>query len=359
MSSAHQQFMQRALALAERGLYTTQPNPRVGCVIVQNNKIIAEGWHQVAGLAHAEIHALQQAGELARGATCYVTLEPCSHYGKTGPCCEALIKAGIVRVVAAMQDPNPQVAGQGFARLQAAGIVCEVGICEAEAKALNPGFIKRMETGMPYVRAKLAMSLDGRMALANGQSQWLTSEAARQDGHIFRARSSAIVTGINTVLIDNPQLTARLEQQTYYPLRVIIDTQLRMPVTAACLSLPGKTLIATCNVDLAKHQALLQAGAEILVLPSVNNKVNLTILLKELANRQCNEVHIEAGAILTGAMVQEKLIDELVCYIAPKLLGDKAQAALQLPKFVDLAEVTQLKIISTEKIGEDIKLVLK
>ncbi len=351
--------MQRALELAKRGLFTTQPNPRVGCVLVKDNKIIAEAWHAKAGEAHAEIHALKQAGEHARGADCYVTLEPCSHHGRTGPCCEALIKAGIKRVFVAMQDPNPLVAGQGLQRLQQAGVEVNIGLCEQAAHALNPGFIKRMETGMPYVRAKLAMSLDGRTALKNGVSQWITGPEARADGHRLRAQSSAIITGIGTLLADDPQLTARVDSETYYPLRVIVDSHLRTPPTARCLSLPGKTLIATCSKDTVKQTALTQAGAEILVLPQRNDKIYLQALLAELARRECNEVHIEAGAILTGALLQENLVDELVCYIAPKLLGDQARAAFQLPEFLQLSEVPQLKIVNAEIIGEDVKVFLQ
>lgn len=350
-------FMQRALALAKHGLFTANPNPRVGCILVREQHIIAEGWHQYAGDAHAEIHALQQAVGNTQGATCYVTLEPCCHHGKTGPCCEALIKAGISRVVVAAVDPNPLVAGRGLMHLRAAGIAVDVGLLTDQAAALNLGFIKRMQHQMPYIRAKIATSLDGRTALANGASQWITGPAARLDNQLLRARSSAILTGVNTILSDDAQLTVRLDCAVQQPLRVIVDSQLRTPVTARCLQTPPKTLIATCSLDRNRQQQLEQAGAEIVVLPAKNTRVDLTALLINLAQRECNEIHVEAGAILLGALFTENLIDELIVYTAPKLLGNQARAMLYLSELSTLNAAIDLDIISAEKIGTDLKIV--
>ncbi len=355
----HSHYMQRALTLAELGLTTTMPNPRVGCVLVKNNVIIAEGWHQRAGGAHAEIHALQQAGEAAQGAICYVSLEPCVHQGRTGPCVQALISAGISNVIIAMPDPNPLVAGRGIEQLRAAGIDVEVGVLAESAAQLNRGFIKRMQTGLPWVRAKQAMSLDGRIALANGESQWLTGEIARHDNQQLRARSCAIMTGIETVLTDNPSLNVRLHATERQPWRVIVDSHLRCPPDAKILQLPGKVLLATANADEQHQQLFDQTQVEILTLPdSATGKVDLRRLLQCLAERGCNEIHLEAGSRLTGAYMQLGLIDELILYMAPMLLGPDAQALMQLPLLTSLEKAPLLHISTLTPLGKDVKIAL-
>ncbi len=348
------QWMQRALQLAERGLCSTAPNPRVGCVIVKQNAVIAEGWHAVAGKAHAEIHALQQAGAAAQGATVYVTLEPCSHHGKTGPCCEALIAAGVARVVFAMQDPNPQVAGRGLQKLRDAGISTAGPLLEHAAQTLNAGFIKRMHQGVPWVRVKMAMSADGRTAMASGESQWITGEAARQDVQHWRARSCAIVTGIDTVLHDNAQLTVRdtAAQQalgTRKPLRVLLDTQARAPLSANIFSEQAPTLWCTA----APITRTLPAHIENLVLPLTdNNTLNLSALLTELGRRQCNEILVEAGATLAGAFIQQQLVDELLLYMAPCLLGSSARPLFNFA--IDhMADAQRLHLLDAQSVGAD------
>lgn len=295
----------------------TDPNPCVGCVLVKDGIVVGEGWHTRAGEAHAEINALDAAGDRARGATAYVTLEPCCHQGRTPPCTDALLKAGIARLVAAMSDPNPQVAGKGFAILRDAGVAVEYGLLAAEARALNPGFIQRMIQGRPFVRLKLAMSLDGRTALASGESQWLTGEAARRDVQRLRARGSAILTGIGTVLTDNPSLNVRLSEATRQPSRVILDTELRTPPTAQTLRLPGQVLIFTTVSDSSMQAPLRAAGAEIVLLPRAEQGLDLHAVMAELARRECNEVHVECGSTLAGALLRAGLVDELVIYMAP------------------------------------------
>ncbi len=359
------QCMARALQLARRALYTTDPNPRVGCVIAHDDVIIAEGFHQRAGEAHAERHALAAAGDAARGATAYVTLEPCSHTGRTGPCADALIEAGIGRVVAAMEDPNPQVAGNGFGKLRAAGIQVEVGLLEAEARALNPGFIRRMGDQRPYVRIKVAASLDGRTAMASGESQWITGAAAREDVQRLRARSSAIVTGIGTVLADRPSYTVRPEQWTRaeygssvvrQPLRVVLDRQLRTPPDSPVIG-TGPCLIVAGEARPAPQAALENAGAEVIRLPVRGAGIDLEALLAELACRQCNEVLVECGATLAGAFVRQGLFDELVVYVAPALLGSDARPLLTLP-FARMAEKIPLQWHEIRRVGDDLRLTL-
>ena len=360
MEQADQQFMARAIALAAEGLYTTSPNPRVGCVLVRDGNIIAEGYHRYAGEAHAEVNAINQAGD-ARGATAYVSLEPCSHTGKTPPCADALVEAGVSRVVAAMLDPNPLVAGKGLERLTAAGIVVASGVLEAQARELNPGFIKRMETGMPLVRLKLAMSLDGRTAMASGESQWITGPQARSDVQRLRARSCAIVTGIETVLADDAALTVRpaelgLENAELIarrqPLRVLVDSALRVPLTARILSGPGPSLVISAHEDFEVAARLEETGAELQVLASADGQVDLTALLSLLAERQCNEVLIEAGATLAGAFWQQGLVDELIVYMAPTLMGSKARPLMALP-FDTMAQQQRLEIESITPVGDD------
>lgn len=351
--------MARAIHLAERGLFTSDPNPRVGCVLVNDGAVVGEGWHERAGEPHAEIMALRAAGERARGATAYVSLEPCSHHGRTPPCADALINAGVARVVAAMQDPNPQVAGQGLARLQAAGIAVENNILAAQAEALNPGFVKRMRTGRPWVRVKLAASLDGRTALASGESQWITGEAARADVHRWRARSSAMITGVATVLADDPALTARLTDNVAVgqPLRVVLDPRLKMPLTARLLSLPGQTLICTLDATLetegAAAAALSEAGAEVVAVAGEGDRIALPALLDLLGQRHINEVMVESGPTLAGAFVQAGLVDELILYLAPHLLGDGARGLFILPGLEQMRDRIELEIADVRAVGRD------
>lgn len=360
MEQADQQFMARAIALAAEGLYTTSPNPRVGCVLVRDGNIIGEGFHHYAGEAHAEVNAINQALD-ARGATAYVSLEPCSHTGKTPPCADALVEAGVSRVVAAMLDPNPLVAGKGLERLTAAGIVVASGVLEAQARELNPGFIKRMETGMPLVRVKMAMSLDGRTAMASGESQWITGAQARSDVQRLRARSCAIVTGIETVLADDAALTVRpaelgLENAELItrrqPLRVLVDSALRVPLDAKILAGPGPRLVVSAHNDFEVEARLAEKGAEHLVLATADGQVDLAALLSLLAERQCNEILVEAGATLAGAFWQRGLVDELIVYMAPSLMGSKAKPLMVLP-FDTMAQQQRLEIESITPVGDD------
>ena len=351
-------WMASALQLAERGLYTTSPNPRVGCVLVKQGKLLAEGWHEKAGAAHAEVHALRVAGTQAKGATAYVTLEPCSHHGRTPPCAEALIAAGVARVVVAMQDPNPQVAGQGIARLRKAGIEVECGLMEAAARELNPGFISRMTRGTPWIRSKIATSVDGRTALNNGASQWITAASARRDGHHWRARSCAVVTGIGTVLADDAQLSVRDVATTRQPLRAVLDSKLRMPGKARILQ-GGGTLIYTALQDAQKISTLEQAGASVIVIPNTQGQVDLAACLKDLATRGMNEVLVEAGRSLNGALLQAGLIDELVLYQAPQLLGDMARGMVQLGELTSLDQRIELEWQDVRSIGKDLRIVAR
>ena len=363
-ASADVRFMARAVRLAERGLYTTDPNPRVGCVIVKDNEVIGEGWHERAGGPHAEVNALRQAGKHAQGATAYVTLEPCCHHGRTPPCSDALINAKVARVVAAMQDPNPHVSGSGLAQLSAAGIEVEHGVLEQQAQALNPGFIQRMQHRRPWLRCKVAMSMDGRTAMANGQSQWISSTESRADVHRLRARSSAIVTGVGTVLNDNPSLNARpahfdvnmAETEIIQPLRVVLDSHLRMPPQARMLTLPGNTLIFTCNDHEPTVEALHRAGAEVVIVPKEGGFVQLQAVMETLAQREINEVLLEAGSTLNGAVLRAGLIDELIIYMAPVLMGNEARGLFNLPGLHSMEQRVQLAIQDVRQIGPDLKL---
>ena len=349
-----QSHMARALELAALGMNTTTPNPRVGCVIVKDGKVVGEGWHAKAGEAHAEPIALAAAGAKAKGATVYVTLEPCAHHGRTPPCVDALVKAKPARVVAAMQDPNPQTAGQGLEKLRAAGIQVDIGLMEDEARELNIGFISRMMRGTPWVRMKVAASLDGRTALADGQSQWITGAEARRDGHAWRARACAVLTGVGTVKDDDPQLTVREIETTRQPLRVVVDSRLQTPLNAKVLG-PG-TIIAAAGVDAPRSVALRAKGAEVVVLPNHECKVELPALLQELARRGCNEVHVEAGHKLNGSLLREGLVDELLIYLAPNILGDTAQGMFHLPPLKNLDERCTVKITDVTRIGEDVRI---
>ncbi|HTF83287.1 MAG TPA: bifunctional diaminohydroxyphosphoribosylaminopyrimidine deaminase/5-amino-6-(5-phosphoribosylamino)uracil reductase RibD [Cellvibrio sp.] len=355
-------YMAQALRLAERGLYTTMPNPRVGCVLVKEGQVIAEGWHYRAGEAHAEVHALQQAGEQARGATAYVTLEPCNHRGRTGPCSEALLAAGIARVVFGMEDPNPQVAGTGLERLRAAGVTIDGPVLEDDARALNPGFLKRMERKLPYVRCKLAMSLDGRTAMASGQSKWVTGRKSREDVQRLRARSCAIVSGIDTVISDNAALTVRVDElqlsnaedaAAHQPLRVILDSRLRLGQDAELLRHPSPILLIHNGAD--DNAARLHGWppqVELLALPDAQGRIDLPAVLRELAQRQCNEVLVEAGATLAGSFLRRGLLDELIIYMAPKLLGSNARPLFDLPLHT-MSAALPVKVRDMRAVGDD------
>ncbi|MDR2240821.1 MAG: bifunctional diaminohydroxyphosphoribosylaminopyrimidine deaminase/5-amino-6-(5-phosphoribosylamino)uracil reductase RibD [Zoogloeaceae bacterium] len=356
-TAADHDFMARALRLAEQGLFTTTPNPRVGCVLVRDGAVVGEGWHARAGGAHAEIHALDAAGGHARGATAYVTLEPCSHHGRTPPCADALIAAGAARVVVAMRDPNPQVGGKGIEKLRAAGIAVDEGLMASEARELNIGFVSRMERGRPWVRAKLAASLDGKTALVNGQSQWITGPEARRDGHVWRARACAILTGAGTVREDDPRLTARDVDTDRQPLRVVVDSHYETPPTARILA-GGNALVAVAREDAAKAAALRAAGAEVTALPDPRGKVDLPRLLRLLAERGVNELHVEAGHRLNGALLSEGLIDELLLYFAPTILGS-GREMFPLPEIADLAGRRDLSIIDLRRVGNDIRVLAR
>lgn len=364
-SADDHRYMARALQLAEQGLYTTDPNPRVACVLVKDAEIIGEGWHMRAGEAHAEVHALQNsAAEQVKAATAYVTLEPCSHQGRTAACCDALIDAGVSRVVVAMQDPNPQVAGQGLARLQEAGITVECGLMQAQAEALNPGFLMRMREGRPYVRCKLAMSLDGRTAMASGESQWITAEAARHDVHRLRARSSVIITGIGTVLQDDPLMSVRLPddagQYGEAALCVVLDSHCQMSVDAKILRRPsGLTRVMTLDANTSQAKALRNAGAEVVSIAASNGRIDLVAMLTQLADDDKNEVMLEAGATLSGAMLQAELVDELVIYMAPILMGDAARGLLHLPGLEKMADRLELEIKDIRVVGRDVRITAK
>lgn len=351
-------MMARALQLAERGLWTTSPNPRVGCVLVREGEIVGKGWHERAGEPHAEVHALRAAGELARGATAYVTLEPCSHHGRTPPCAEALIGAGVSRVVAAMRDPNPLVAGNGLAMLQAAGIETACGLLENEARELNIGFVARMTRGRPWLRLKAAASLDGKTALNNGTSQWITGLEARRDGHRWRARACAILTGIGTVRDDDPQLSVREVDTPRQPLRVVVDSKLEIPLTAKILR-GGPVLVAAAVDDEKRANSLRATGAEVVVLPNPHGKVELSGLLEELGRRGINEVHVEAGFKLNGSLLREGLVDELLLYLAPCLIGHDASGLFNLPELASLDGKHRLQVRDLRQIGEDIRLIAR
>ncbi len=351
-------LMSQALKLAERGLYTTSPNPRVGCVIVKNNQVIGRGWHERAGQPHAEINALNSAGREARNATVYVTLEPCSHYGRTPPCAQALIKAGVAKVMVAMRDPNPLVAGKGIAMLRQAGVIVQCGLLEAQARELNIGFISRMVRHRPWVRLKIAASLDGKTALSNGESQWITSEAARLDGHRLRAVSCAILTGMGTVKRDDPQLTVRHVETSRQPLRIVIDNRLEISVNAKLLQ-GDKLLIFTAEKDESKKKILEDKGAQVIILPGNDGRVDLTQMMIKLVDLEINELLVEAGSTLSGAMVQAGLIDELIIYLAPCILGDQAQGMLSLPMLTTLTHRRKLELADVRMIGADIRVTTK
>jgi diaminohydroxyphosphoribosylaminopyrimidine deaminase/5-amino-6-(5-phosphoribosylamino)uracil reductase len=356
-SERERTFMRRALDLAALGLYTTTPNPRVGCVLVKDGEIIGEGWHAQAGLPHAEANALADArrrGVDPRGAIAYVTLEPCNHHGRTPPCTDALIENGIARVVAAMADPNP-AAAHGAARLHEAGIAVDIGLLEDEALELNPGFVSRMRRGTPWVRVKAAVSLDGRTALESGESRWITDAEARADGHAWRARACAILTGIGTVRQDDPELTVRAVATPRQPLRVIVDRHAETPLDARILA-GGPVLIATAG----PRNAQWPQSVETIALPDDGGRIDLPALLRELARRGMNEVHVEAGAKLNGALLALGLVDEILLYVAPKILGDPARGMFELPSaLAELSKATPLEFCSVERVGGDLRIVAR
>ncbi|MBP2849231.1 bifunctional diaminohydroxyphosphoribosylaminopyrimidine deaminase/5-amino-6-(5-phosphoribosylamino)uracil reductase RibD [Dickeya oryzae] len=360
-------YMARALELARRGRFTTAPNPNVGCVIVRDGEIVGEGYHQKAGEPHAEVHALRMAGDKARGATAYVTLEPCSHHGRTPPCADALVAAGVARVVAAMQDPNPQVAGRGLHRLQQAGIAVHHGVLMDQAEKINRGFLKRMRTGFPYVQLKLGASLDGRTAMASGESQWITSPQSRQDVQRFRAQSAAILSSSATVLADDPSLTVRwseldVDTQRLYPqsavrqpVRVIVDSQSRVTPHHRLVSQPGQTWLARASQDAQSWPD----GVEQLTMPLHGGGIDLVALMMTLGKRQINTVWVEAGAHLAGALLQAGVVDELIVYLAPTLLGDAARSLCVLPGLEQLSQAPLFDMTDVRQIGPDVRLTLK
>jgi diaminohydroxyphosphoribosylaminopyrimidine deaminase / 5-amino-6-(5-phosphoribosylamino)uracil reductase len=351
-------FMAHALRLAARGLNTTTPNPRVGCVLVKDGAVLGEGWHERAGEAHAEVAALKMAGNRAAGATAYVTLEPCSHHGRTPPCADALIAASVARVVAAMGDPNPQVAGNGMEKLRQAGVAVETGLLEAEARELNIGFVSRMTRGRPWMRVKIAASLDGKTALANGTSQWITGPDARRDGHRWRARSCAVMTGIGTLRDDDPRLTVRDVPVTRQPLRIVVDSRLRIAPDARILE-GGGVLVATATHDEAKIGALRAKGAEVVVLPNADGKVDLLRMAQHLAGIGLNEVLVESGINLNSALLRAGVVDELILYYAPQMLGDAARGMLDLGEVTALDRRLKLAVRDTRMFGPDMRILAR
>jgi diaminohydroxyphosphoribosylaminopyrimidine deaminase/5-amino-6-(5-phosphoribosylamino)uracil reductase len=354
--------MAQALGLAEQALYITTPNPRVGCVLVSPlGDCIGQGHTQAVGLAHAEVMALNQARELGhdtRGATAYVTLEPCSHHGHTPPCCDALIQAQLARVVVSISDPNPLVAGQGMARLRAAGIEVALGEGHDRAREINIGFFKRMQTGLPWVRLKIAASIDGQTSLSNGQSQWITGPAAREDGHHWRARACAVLTGVGTVLQDNPLLDARLVNTPRQPPLVVVDSQWQTPLQAALWQPERALWIYGAQANSAQREALAQRGAQTTVLANPSGKVDLAALLADLGQRGINELHIEAGHKLNGSWLREGLVDELLLYLAPRLLGP-GQGMANLPSLESLDAAIRLRWVDCTPVGDDLRLMAR
>lgn len=354
-------FMARAIQLARRGLYTTDPNPRVGCVIVKDGQIVGEGWHKRAGEAHAEVAALQAAGVFARGATVFVSLEPCSHYGRTPPCSQALIEAGVRRVVVAMEDPNPKVAGSGLRQLREAGIVTVCGLLASDAEALNPGFCQRMRVGRPLMRSKLAMSLDGRTAMASGESRWITGEEARKDVHRWRARSSAIVTGIGTVLADDPELTARLSEgdnvPVLQPVRVVLDSQRRCPASARLAGLPGRSIILTTQ---AHDSSVEIPGVDIITLPAdPTGRLDFSSVMDWLGQQEFNEILFEAGPTLNGALLRANQVDEWIIYMAPTVLGDGGRGLFHLPELTRMSDRYEMNLGGLRQVGSDVRMLFK
>ena len=356
-SPADSAHMARALQLAARGRYSARPNPMVGCVLVNNGTVVGEGWHERAGEPHAEINALRAAGDKARGAVAYVSLEPCAHQGKTPPCTEALITAGISKVIAAMEDPYEEVAGRGLEALRDAGVEADVGLMQAAAEALNTGFLSRVSRGRPHLRLKIAASIDGAIAMDSGESQWITGPEARDDVQKLRARSGAVMTGIGTVLADDPSLNVRSSSIDIHgdqPLRVVLDSRLRMPLTAAMLTLPGNTLVCCSDDDNASR--LRDAGAEVQTFGAHGDVVNVFEVLAALAERKINDVLVEAGPHLAGYLLEKDLIDELVIYQSPHIMGSNTRGMFTTPTWLMLADRKTLDITDTRRIGADTRI---
>ena len=356
-SAEDARFMGRALDLARQGLWTTDPNPRVGCVIVNQGEIVGEGWHQFAGQAHAEVHALKAAGDKARGGTAYVTLEPCSHQGRTPPCAEALVRHGLARVVAAMEDPNPLVAGKGLQRLKESGILTQSGLLADDAEHLNPGFIQRMRIGKPWIRSKIGMSLDGQTAMASGESQWITGADAREDVHRLRARSSAIVTGSGTLLADNPAMTARpgdLQKPLTQPVRILLDSKLRCPREARFFTEPGHHRVLTLEDTRSANDDLVHRMPA-----SALGGIELKAVTEWLGQQGFNEVLFECGATLNGSLLASGLVDEWVIYMAPRALGSQGRGVFHLPGLERLTDAPHLKLVECRQVGQDLRLTLR
>jgi diaminohydroxyphosphoribosylaminopyrimidine deaminase/5-amino-6-(5-phosphoribosylamino)uracil reductase len=351
-------LMARALALAERGRHTATPNPHVGCVIARDGRILGEGWHARAGGPHAEAVALAACREAPAGATVYVTLEPCSHHGRTPPCADALVQAKVARVVAALEDPNPLVQGRGLARLREAGVRVETGLLAAQARETHLGFISRMARGRPWMRIKSAVSLDGGIALASGESRWITGEAARRDVHALRARSCAMLTGIGTVLRDDPALTVRHVPCERQPRRVVIDSRLDLPPGAKILS-GEPTLVLTVSDDRERRAALEARGAEVVVVPAEGSKTDLVAVARLLAERGCNDVTVEAGAKLNGSLLRAGVVDEIVFYLAPLVLGDRAQGPFALGELRELGEALRPGVVDVRHVGADLRVTVR
>lgn len=350
--------MSQTLRLAEGGFCTTHPNPRVGCMVVRDGEIVAEAWHRSAGEPHAEVLALRRAGERARGATVYVNLEPCCHQGRTAPCTTSLIEAGVARVVTSMEDPNPRVSNGGISQLRNAGIVVDVGVMREQAERLNRGFVHRMRHRRPWVTLKLAASMDGRTATASGESKWITSEASRADVQRLRAKSSAIMAGIGTVLADDPALTVRLEGFDRQPMRVIVDSKLTIDANARVMTPPGNVLIYTAIEDRARADRLTQTGADVVHLPGPDDRVDLGAMMEDLAARGVNELLVEAGRTLSGTLIGDDLINELILYLAPHLLGDVARGMFRLTDIERLSDRVEFEIEDVRRIGPDLRLIL-
>ncbi len=348
-------FMSHAIDLARRGLYTTHPNPRVGCVVVKDGKVVGEAWHREAGEPHAEVIALREAGDAARGSSVYVNLEPCCHQGRTPPCTGFLIDAGVKRVVAALEDPNPQVAGGGVHALRSAGIDVEVGVMRSDAERLNRGFLHRIIRGRPWVTLKVAASMDGRTAMSSGESQWITGKSARRDVHHWRARSSAVMTGSGTILADDPALTVRHVDVQRQPLRVIVDSRFSTPEGARVLQQPGSTLVATAN-EAYEHADRVGSSLEVVYLPGDDGAVDLVALLDDLSQREVNELLVEAGPTLNGAMMKAELVDEILLYLAPRILGNEARGMFDLPGRKHLGECAELDVTDIRQFGADIRI---
>lgn len=350
-------WMSEALKLAALGRFTSDPNPNVGCIIVKDDQIVGRGWHRKAGEPHAEVYALKEAGDSAHGATVYVTLEPCNHHGKTPPCTQALIDAKIMRVVICCQDPNPKVSGKGIKLLQQAGIETTLGLLEPQSQALNRGFFKRMTTGSPWVSAKTAASIDGRTALASGQSQWITDAAARNDVQQWRAQASAILTGSGTVLADNPALNVRLDNVERQPLRVLLDTNLSVSCDARFFDSSDQTLVYTQSDDAGLHQRFSDSGIEVVRFNSGKSTIDLNAVLQDLGEREINEVWVEAGATLSGSFLDHKLVDELIIYLAPSLLGASSRGMFQLTNLESLGDAMSLKWKDIRQLGDDLRVI--